>query len=318
MKSSSSFSPVLAGGRDNVGVSLSMRRYSIFPSVLLVLALCLDGTSGEIEWWIPPERLEDEDDENWPISVDLCGLKTDCNIVFTQPGCEPVTLDMYRPCSLARKPAPCIVLIHGGAWRVNTKEWFAPHAVYLARAGYVTVTINYRKLPKHSVDKCIEDAKSAILWIRKNSCSLGIDPNRIGALGGSAGGHLVAILATTPERECRVNAAVGFATADLGHPALAPFHQELELSTDRASELGAYSNISSDSAPLLLVHGTDDDAVPSRVSQDIHKRYKERGARSELRLLQGYHHVFYVTPKTFFESMDYARTFFDRELKEVN
>ena len=73
MKSNSSFSPVLAGGEGNVGVSLSMRRNRIFPSVLVFLTLCLDGTSGEIEWWIPPERLEDEDDENWPISVDLCG-----------------------------------------------------------------------------------------------------------------------------------------------------------------------------------------------------------------------------------------------------
>ena len=62
-----------------------------------------------------------------------------------------------------------------------------------------------------------------------------------------------------------------------------------------------------------MVHGTDDDAVPLEVSTDMHARYQERGAESELVLLEGYHHVFYVTPKTFFEAMRHARQFFDKQ-----
>ncbi|MEM8681725.1 MAG: alpha/beta hydrolase, partial [Planctomycetota bacterium] len=208
--------------------------------------------------------------------------------------------------------------IHGGGWQVNTKEWFTPHAVYLARAGFVTATINYRKRPEHTVQNCLEDAKAAIAWVRAHANELGIDPRRIGALGGSAGGHLVAVLAVTPDETHQVNAAVGFAAADLGHPDLEPFYEDLELSEEEARALGAYPHVTASAAPLLLVHGTEDDTVPVGVSKDLHQRFQERGATSELKLLDGYHHVFYVTPKTFFESMGYAEHFFREHLEEPN
>ena len=107
-----------------------------------------------------------------------------------------------------------------------------------------------------------------------------------------------------------MNAAVAYAAGDLGHPGLEPFYEEVGLTTEQAQVLGAYPHIQRGASPLLLVHGTEDDAVPVQVSRDLHARYRQRGAKSELILLPDYHHVFYVTPKTFFEAMGYARTFF--------
>ena len=136
----------------------------------------------------------------------------------------------------------------------------------------------------------------------------------MGALGGSAGGHLAAVLAATSEQDCRVDAAVGFATADIGHPGLNSYLEEIDLNQEQARELGAYPYVTKDAAPILLVHGTADEAVPVTVSQDLHKRYQQVGAHSELKLLDGYQHVFYVTPKTFFEAMGYASAFFETQL----
>lgn len=292
-------------------IDRSVMVLGVVGAVILVVTARAD----EAAWRIEPERLKDQADENWPIALDTTGLVIRPDVVFASPGGEDVTLDLYAPADRDGEPLPCVAAIHGGAWRVNTKEWFAPHAVYLARAGYVTVTINYRKLPKHPVAACVEDAKAAIRWVRENADELKIDPKRVGALGGSAGGHLAAVLATTDDAAAKVDAAVGFAAGDLGHPGLANFLKELNLTPEQATNLGAFDKIDATSAPLLLVHGTDDDAVPCQVSEDLHERYQRRGAESELVMLSGYHHVFYVTPRTFFEAMDYATDFFDKQLR---
>lgn len=279
-------------------------------TISLIVGLLPLATANEATWHIPPELLNDEDDENWPITSDTSGLTRRTDIVFASPNGHDLTLDLYEPANRGKEALPCIVAIHGGAWRVNEKEWFGPHAVYLARLGYVSVTINYRKLPDFGIQECVEDAKSAIRWVRKNAQKLGVDPKRIGALGGSAGGHLVAVLATTDDPTCRVDVAVAFAAGDLGHPGLEEFYEWAGLTQEQAKSLGAYPNIQNNSSPLMLVHGADDDVVPVQVSEDLHARYQERSAPSKLVILPKYEHVFYVTPKTFFESMGYAGSFF--------
>lgn len=224
-------------------------------------------------------------------------------------GMTDVTTDLYEPAKRDRAVLPCIVAIHGGTWRVNEKEWFALHAAYLARAGYVALNINYRKLPDYSVRECVEDAKSEVRWIRKRATEIRVDRQRIGALGGSAGGRLAAVLATTNDATAKVNLAVTFAAADLGHPALSNSVEHVELTEDDAIQLGAYHHIDADLSPILLIHSTRDGIVPVAGSGDLHARYPDQGASSGLVLLDGHHHAFYVTPKNFFESMQLARTF---------
>jgi acetyl esterase/lipase len=95
---------------------------------------------------------------------------------------------------------PAIVFFFGGGWTSGTTEQFSRQAAYLAKRGMVAARADYRVKSRHNVlpDQCVEDAKSAVRWLRKNAAGLGIDPDRIVASGGSAGGHIAACTGTVP------------------------------------------------------------------------------------------------------------------------
>ena len=95
---------------------------------------------------------------------------------------------------------PAIVFFFGGAWLRGTVEQFLPQAEHLAGRGMVTARADYRVRSRHGTtpDKCVEDGKSAVRWLRANAARLGIDPQRIAAAGGSAGGHVAACTAVVP------------------------------------------------------------------------------------------------------------------------
>ena len=94
-----------------------------------------------------------------------------------------------------RKPA--IVFFFGGGWVGGTPTQFYPQCEYLAKRGMVAMSAEYRVASRHKTTplECVKDGKSALRWIRKNSNKLGIDPKRIGAGGGSAGGDVAAAVA---------------------------------------------------------------------------------------------------------------------------
>jgi len=92
---------------------------------------------------------------------------------------------------------PCVVFFFGGGWKSGTFQQFVPQAEYLATRGLVAACADYRILNEHKTlpDKSVEDAKSAIRWVRGHATELGIDPTKVIAAGGSAGGHLAACTA---------------------------------------------------------------------------------------------------------------------------
>jgi acetyl esterase/lipase len=92
---------------------------------------------------------------------------------------------------------PCVVFFFGGGWKSGSYLQFVPQAEYLATRGIVAISADYRiqSLHKTTPDKAVEDAKSAIRWVRGHAVELGIDPSKVIASGGSAGGHLAACTA---------------------------------------------------------------------------------------------------------------------------
>lgn len=92
---------------------------------------------------------------------------------------------------------PCIVFFFGGGWKSGSYLQFVPQAEYLASRGMVAICADYRILNEHKTtpDKAVEDAKSAIRWVRGHAAELGADPGKVIAAGGSAGGHLAACTA---------------------------------------------------------------------------------------------------------------------------
>ena len=96
---------------------------------------------------------------------------------------------------------PAIVFFFGGGWTGGSPVQFEKQCEHFAKRGMVAITVDYRVSSRHPVkiDDCIEDAKSAMRWVRSHAEDLGIDPNRIAAAGGSAGGHLAACTAVMEE-----------------------------------------------------------------------------------------------------------------------
>ncbi|MDT0201440.1 alpha/beta hydrolase [Nocardioides sp. AE5] len=108
-------------------------------------------------------------------------------------------LDIYRPRGVDLAKAPVLLQVHGGAWTVgDKKQQGLPLMSHLASKGWVCVAINYRLAPRNPFPAQIIDVKRAIAWVKENIADYGGDPDYIAITGGSAGGHLTALAALTP------------------------------------------------------------------------------------------------------------------------
>lgn len=116
-------------------------------------------------------------------------------VVYAKYGDREMHADVFRPKAKGKHPA--LIIIHGGAWITGHYTMENPLAIALAKLGYVAVTVEYRLANEKKYPAQIHDLKAAVRWLRANAKSLGIDPERIGAAGASAGGHLVALLGAT-------------------------------------------------------------------------------------------------------------------------
>lgn len=115
------------------------------------------------------------------------------NVEYGDAGGVKLLQHVARPKGLAG-PLPGIVCIHGGGWVQGSRDDFREVVTTLAAAGFVATTIEYRLAPDHKWPAQIEDSKCAVRWMRAHASQLNVDPNRIGVMGGSAGGHLSALV----------------------------------------------------------------------------------------------------------------------------
>ncbi len=185
-------------------------------------------------------------------------------------------------------PRPAVVLLHGGAWMVGTADRTSMNepAAALAAEGYVTFNVEYRLTGDPAMENLwpaqLDDAQRAVRWVRSNADLYGVDPQRVGAYGHSAGGHLAALLGVRETRDnsdpelagfsSRVDAVVAIAGhLDLGIPYPGAFDRMslvalLGGTPDEAPE--AYRDASpiewvdAESAPFLIIHGAADPMNP--------------------------------------------------------
>jgi acetyl esterase/lipase len=126
-------------------------------------------------------------------------LKQVGEVVYASYGDRELHLDWVRPDD--EKIYPGIVLVHGGGWIGGSRKSFQTTAEDLARAGYVVANVDYRLATEAKFPGAVLDVKAAVRWMRSNAAMLGLDPGKIGGVGGSAGGHLTAMLAATGDDE---------------------------------------------------------------------------------------------------------------------
>lgn len=216
---------------------------------------------------------------------------------------------------------PGIVIIHGGGWTVGDKA--APREVNigttLAGAGYVCLSINYRlaKPGAPTFPANIQEAKRAVRWLRKNADALRLDAGKIGAIGGSAGGHLTALLAVSgpecgldppedAEISCRIQAAVPLyphcaSTWEGGTPLQT--YDSLPMFAKPRGEAAALwdsglpiKSLTADDPPLLLLHGTADKTTPLEQSTRFHEAARKAGVPCDLIVVEGAVHSFDLQP----------------------
>ena len=212
--------------------------------------------------------------------------------------------------------APAIIFFFGGGWTSGTPEQFLPQAKYLASRGMKAFVADYRvaSRDKVTVAVCVEDAKSAIRWLRSNADKLAIDPNRICAAGGSAGGHIACATALLPGLEAKsddlsfscvpnalalFNPAVVLAPID-GLPTPKEAENRLEgLKSRLGAEPEAISpahHVRSELPPAIILHGAADTTVKPVTVQKFSELMRAAGNRCELKIYPGAPHGFFNVP----------------------
>lgn len=122
----------------------------------------------------------------------------DRDLQYCSPGGRPLLMDIFIPKHRNAAPAPAVLWIHGGGWEVGDKNGNSG-AKLLANEGFVTASLSYRLSGESPFPAAIQDCKCAIRFLRANAPKYGIDPDRIGVAGSSAGGHLAELIATADE-----------------------------------------------------------------------------------------------------------------------
>lgn len=232
-------------------------------------------------------------------------------------------LDVCLPAKRnAEKRSPVIVMIHGGGWIGGLKDASreVQAGVAFARAGYVTVSVEYFKKRGESWPRNLLDCKNAVRWVRKNADDLQVDVNRIGVMGGSAGGHLALMTAYTtdvPELEPedlypgvsdRVGAVVDLygitnlltrqQTSKSGEPNGQPksagglFTDSREAAPEKWKLASPVTHVTSSTPPTLIIQGSQDTTVDRDQSYELARRLKQAGVKHELHIIPGAGHAF--------------------------
>jgi len=198
---------------------------------------------------------------------------------------------------------PAIVFFFGGGWTSGTPNQFLPQAAYLASRGMVTARADYRVKSRQGTTprECVEDAKSAVRWLRQKAGELGIDTSRIVAAGGSAGGHIAACTALVEGLDAkdedksvssRPDALILFnPVVDLTNPGEAAGKASVPPSREAAREISPVLYQKKDSGPAILFYGTSDRFFAQ--GRAFLAKAKEVGARVELYSADGMPHGFF-------------------------
>jgi gluconolactonase len=149
---------------------------------------------------VQPELARTQNDQpakaKRPSTAVPAGVSLKTNVVFGQAGDRKLLMDIAAPRAKSDGPRPCIVVVHGGGWLNGDKTKFRALTLALAKRGYVAAAVGYRLGFEAKFPAGIQDCNAAVRFLRANAADFGIDPDRIGAVGGSAGGHLVGLMAT--------------------------------------------------------------------------------------------------------------------------
>jgi acetyl esterase/lipase len=234
------------------------------------------------------------------------------DVQYCTGGGRPLLMDVFIPNHRNRTSTPAVLWIHGGGWEIGDKNGNSG-AKFLANEGFVTASLSYRLSGDSPFPAAIEDCKCAIRFLRANALKYGIDPDRIGVAGSSAGGHLAELVATTDQSagldgdggwqnmSSKVQAAASyFGVSDLtmqfpedtGQVIVKFFRGTEKEKPELYRRASPIFYVTKDNPPLLLVHGEKDDGVPFDQSVRMADAYRRTGLTIEFIAVKNAGHDF--------------------------
>lgn len=218
---------------------------------------------------------------------------------------QPLYAYFYYPKNFSPdKSLPAIVFFHGGGWRNGSSTQFHEQCRYLASRGMIAIQADYRTMQRDGVTpfESVQDAKSAVRWIRSNAKELGVNPDMLAAGGGSAGGHLAAACGIVPGLEDSAddlsvssvpNALVLF------NPVFnnGPDGYRYDLFGDHYKEISPAHNIRKNLPPTIVFLGTEDSNLSVELAETFDHEMKDKGNISVLKLYEGQKHGFFNKSK---------------------
>lgn len=273
---------------------------------------------------------------SWGQDKAKADIVTHTDLVYGKGGDEDLQLDLALPKDVKDK-APAILCVHGGGWRAGNRKDLTKLIQFFAEKGFVAATASYRLSPKHQFPAAIEDCKAAVRWLRAQADVYRIDSERIGAIGFSAGGHLVCLMGTAdakaglegkgghPEKSSRVQAVVSF----FGPTDFTMKHWDKSVedfflvpffggSYEERKELYAKGSplryVHAECPPFLFFHGDKDRLVNIEESQKLCKKLKDVGGSARVVALENEGHGW--SGEKMMRSLDECRVFFEEKLKK--
>jgi len=260
-------------------------------------------------------------------------VRVETDVPFADRPSGALKLDIYRTtgpkgAAPAAAAKPAVVVIHGGSWKSGDRKQLGLYAAALARRGYVAYAVEYRLAPKHTWPAQWEDVRDAVLWVKRNAGKQGIDPDRVGAIGYSAGGHLATMLATLgwqsadPEKPA-LNAGVrcvaaGGAPCDFSKMPPENTFLKYWLGATRKEKPEVYlqasplSLVSKATAPIFFFNGTLDLMVRPNSARVLSEKLIALGIDSSMHLVPGAGHISAAIDD---KALDIAWKFLDKHLK---
>ena len=262
------------------------------------------------------------------------------DIIYATVDGIALKMDIYYP-KAVNTFLPAVVYVHGGGWTSGDKSTGAGSRTIpeLLSRGYLVASINYRLAPQYKIQSQIEDIKCAIRFLRAKASDYGIDKEHIGAIGGSAGGHLVSLLGTSDvsaelegsggyhDQSSRVQAVVDlFGPADLVTMFQNYSAAQLKILfgtnspySDVVRKVSPVNYITADDPPFLILHGDKDAVVPPIQSEILYRKLTDAKVPATLVIVKNAGHVFTPVGEPISPSQDEINIliadFFDRYLK---
>ena len=237
------------------------------------------------------------------------------DVVYGHKDGLAMTFDVLKPKANANGAA--VIFMVSGGWVSNYSppQQAAPRFKDLLDKGFTVITVRHGSSPKYLIPDIVSDVRRAVRFIRHNAKQWGVDPNRMGVFGGSAGGHLALVLGTASDdgdpsakedfmkESDRVASVVAyFPPVDLRPLARGLNPQRsggvldrfpaLNFEKEKAADYSPIVHVSSDDPPTLLIHGDKDDLVPVNNSRVIHEAFQKNNVKTQLIIIEGASHGF--------------------------